>query len=194
MSDISLPAGIGVALGIYLTFIVAGLAFLLGLVVAGIAMWRAKEWAWKEILRFELGPLACAACGGLYVCLALSGGQRAMEVLDGYALDFPVISLAVGGTVAIAVETRRRLRSTARPTQTLAGAAALGTIVAAVVAVVGKAFARSADFDFGFSDGPFVLGLSAFAALLVVLVGGAGTRQPRRSSYSRTGQTGRSRG
>jgi hypothetical protein len=183
MSDITMPNGIGVALGAYLTLWIAVTTFTVALVTAILtrAFLGPDAPFLKHFVRIELGPLACAACGVLYFCMGTAGGERTLRMFDEWYFVCPTAALAVGATVTICAEMAHWLRRTERPRRgrIVAVGASFGGMLAILVAVAGKATAHYLGFDFGVSVPTLALCLASFAVLTIAGVGAGAMRLGR---------------
>jgi hypothetical protein len=108
MSDISI-VGVAGLLGALATIALG----LLGLLVASVvAVGERRPRLGRRLLEYGAGPVACATVGVASTALVTLGSARDV---DQFFLVIPIVGIAVGGSVAVAV--RRRSRAHRRDTR-----------------------------------------------------------------------------
>jgi hypothetical protein len=114
--DVGLESGIGVFFGAVLTACIGGVAALIALLAALTLRLQPGDRRSLRVLRFVAGPLACVLVGGLSYMTLISGnpslgGQHALDVLDGYWFLYPILGVAVGAALSLAIALKRRART-----------------------------------------------------------------------------------
>jgi hypothetical protein len=184
MSDISMP-GLGVAIAVIFTWILSGVAFIVAIIAALLAPKRDAGQVLTRIVRYVVGPIACAACAWLYDLASHAGGTELLNAFDQRGLECMTLSTACGVTIAFAVDTVFRLRTVDTPQRGVIREALRGAGVVVLSWGGVKALDEALFHEWSPPTLPFAPGILAFA--VIALTGELALR------YRRSSATGRKR-